>query len=636
MERTLNSLKKPIKQNMQDSKEKSVTCPNSLLTVTSGKSLVYSKEINWSFISKSTRKERVPGDDFHGDYAKYRKMHDFTESSGHKVDSGVVFDSEFECGNLSKVYRLSEREYVLLLSNDTGNDYAYWYYFKVISRITGYIRFHLVNITRREELVEQGMKPVVWSENNPNSGWGRGTSCVNFRETSEFSEFLDHEGSYYTLSFSYNFSCPDTVYFAYSFPYSYTMLRNYLKVVASENKSTVKVRKLARTLLGNICEYLIITEDILTFNKNASNHSKKKAIFLSSRVHSGETPSSFVIQGLIDYLLSNKKEALLLRKSFVFYIIPMLNPDGVKTGNSRCSALGVDLNRRWVHPSKYMHPSIFYGKQLIRDILERQEIVLICDIHGHSKKKYVFMYGCKGKNEGNSVTVVPHLLAQKLPYFSMANTHYKLEKGKEYTARIALYREFKIRNSYTMECSMFGPGSPYGHFTVDDYRTIGRQLASSFAGLTRVNVAINSVFQRNTTGKIFHKQTVNSPLTEKIDYGRSKSIDNFFHRNISSPIVQLDLVKSNRADQIILRKPTSKYFKLRNKGYQDFTRRYLESVVKVSKFPGTLNKLNEFSDGKGTLGRRIEQTIKNTREEEIKEMNEKFPFLYTHRHYTSS
>jgi murein tripeptide amidase MpaA len=56
----------------------------------------------------------------------------------------------------------------------------------------------------------------------------------------------------------------------------------------------------------------------------------------------------------------------MLRETFIFKIIPMLNPDGVTQGNYRCNALGVDLNRRWPNPSKLLHPSIFYTKLLAK------------------------------------------------------------------------------------------------------------------------------------------------------------------------------------------------------------------------------------------------------------------------------
>jgi len=72
---------------------------------------------------------------------------------------------------------------------------------------------------------------------------------------------------------------------------------------------------------------------------------------LTARVHPGETQSSFMMQGCIDFLISEHPEAEILRDKFIFKIIPMLNPDGVIHGNYRCDLAGVDLNRRWRTPS---------------------------------------------------------------------------------------------------------------------------------------------------------------------------------------------------------------------------------------------------------------------------------------------
>jgi len=52
-----------------------------------------------------------------------------------------------------------------------------------------------------------------------------------------------------------------------------------------------------------------------------------------------------MMKGIIDYLTGPTLNAKILRDNFVFKIIPMLNPDGVIIGNTRCSLAGVDLNR---------------------------------------------------------------------------------------------------------------------------------------------------------------------------------------------------------------------------------------------------------------------------------------------------
>lgn len=62
----------------------------------------------------------------------------------------------------------------------------------------------------------------------------------------------------------------------------------------------------------------------------------KRCVVISARVHPGETPASWMMRGMLDFLTGDSAEARLLRSLFVFKIVPMLNPDGVAFGNNRC------------------------------------------------------------------------------------------------------------------------------------------------------------------------------------------------------------------------------------------------------------------------------------------------------------
>lgn len=55
-------------------------------------------------------------------------------------------------------------------------------------------------------------------------------------------------------------------------------------------------------------------------------------VFLTARVHPGESNSSWVMKGTLEFLVSSDPIAELLRKCFIFKIVPMLNPDGVIHG----------------------------------------------------------------------------------------------------------------------------------------------------------------------------------------------------------------------------------------------------------------------------------------------------------------
>lgn len=199
------------------------------------------------------------------------------------------------------------------------------------------------------------MKLVCYStlkSENEQIGWHRvGENIAYFANGIRKSSKL--QKSLYTLKFSHTFEYDmDTVYFAYSYPYTYSQLNEFLnKLESNENIREYFTRKtLCRTIAGNKCEYLTITSPK---SKNENGKRPKKAVCLTARVHPGESVGSWMMHGIIEFLTDEKDpEAIALRDNIIFKIVPMLNPDGVINGNYRCSLAGCDLNRRWNKPSK--------------------------------------------------------------------------------------------------------------------------------------------------------------------------------------------------------------------------------------------------------------------------------------------
>lgn len=177
----------------------------------------------------------------------------------------------------------------------------------------------------------------------------------------------------------------------------------------------------------------IITNDIShKFPFYINNSAKtKKAIFLTARVHPGESNSSHIIKGLIDSLLSeNSNSTSDLRDDFIFFIIPMLNPDGVKYGNYRCNLYGYDLNRQWQNPNKILQTPIFLSKNYLKSLRNHFDIELICDFHGHSKSQDVFLYGCNVGEEGFETTNDRNLSMKRFPFIlSKLKDYFSFEKS---------------------------------------------------------------------------------------------------------------------------------------------------------------------------------------------------------------
>lgn len=98
--------------------------------------------------------------------------------------------------------------------------------------------------------------------------------------------------------------------------------------------------------------------------------------------------------GIIEFLLSADPEAVLLRDSVVFKIVPMLNPDGVFLGNYRSNYLGLDLNRHWKYPTLWSGPSIHATKGLLLGLRDAPDgtLDMYVDIHSHSTAANSFLF----------------------------------------------------------------------------------------------------------------------------------------------------------------------------------------------------------------------------------------------------
>ena len=312
-------------------------------------------------------------------------------------DKTALFESRFESGNLKRATQIGPLEYELLLKPDLNTSgYMQWFYFSVSKLSKGTtVRLNIINMYKSNSLYESGMRPLMYSTKGAaiqNIGWIRCGKNIKYFET----QTPGFEG-FYTLSFEFDVKeAGDVLYFAQCFPFTWSYQQNYLSQILEMNQSKGIVRRelLCESLNGNRCDVLIITDFELE-QSSALDQMLRPCIFLTARVHPGESNSSWIMKGIIDHLLGDNDVAKALRSRFYFVIVPMLNPDGVINGNYRCNLAGFDLNRNWKNPDPIKHRPIYATKQLMQTIQQSREILFFCDFHGHSAKHNVFMYGCE-------------------------------------------------------------------------------------------------------------------------------------------------------------------------------------------------------------------------------------------------
>ncbi|XP_070705858.1 cytosolic carboxypeptidase-like protein 5 [Pempheris klunzingeri] len=327
----------------------------------------------------------------------------------------IVFSSKFDSGNLARVEKVDKGSSSpptdtapsgsSLSGSNLTPDYEFnvwtqpdcagtehengnrsWFFFSVRGAAPGKIlKLNVMNMNNQRKLYSQGMAPLVRTLPGKNR-WER----IRDRPTSEI------VNNQFILSFTHRLLevRGATTYFSFCFPFSYTECQEMLKQFDESYPSAAGLSPssvpgsvyyhrelLCSSLDGNRVDLLTVTncngmqeerEPRLpklfpdTNTPRPHRFPGKRVFFLSSRVHPGETPSSFVFNGFLNFILRrDDPRAHALRNTFVFKLIPMLNPDGVVRGHYRTDSRGVNLNRQYLNPSPELHPSIYAAKTLL-------------------------------------------------------------------------------------------------------------------------------------------------------------------------------------------------------------------------------------------------------------------------------
>lgn len=125
---------------------------------------------------------------------------------------------------------------------------------------------------------------------------------------------------------------------AMTIPYTEADLARYLA------RSGVRREELCRSRAGRSVPLLRI---------GCHDNEPEYRVLLTARHHCCETIPSFVLEGLIDFVLGDDADATWLRERVAFYIIPFVDADGVEAGDQGKNRRPRDHNRDYDGESLY-------------------------------------------------------------------------------------------------------------------------------------------------------------------------------------------------------------------------------------------------------------------------------------------
>ncbi len=237
----------------------------------------------------------------------------------------TTISDSFESGSIGEIYKISNTEWKLSIADDNNNSalpdsWRSWWYVKV----------------------DNVVKDSVLKLTINNSGWPYYYLPVYSYDQKEWFRFKVEEVSQNSgneLIIEKKFD-QATVWIAMFYPYTLTDLETYIQNI--KGNPYIQISTTGSSQLGNPVYVFKVTD----FNVPLTD---KKRILIHARTHPAETPPSFLIEGMINYLLSGNAEAMELLKHYEFHIFPMQNVDGVIAGNYRSTPQSENLEMLWTY-----------------------------------------------------------------------------------------------------------------------------------------------------------------------------------------------------------------------------------------------------------------------------------------------
>lgn len=253
-----------------------------------------------------------------------------SENSDTARSSAITVSSDFDSGSIDTLWE-SKPNFLTgwprhRKQKSSSDDQYYWFYFK------------LSNVADKNITIQLDSLAGIY-RGGPHLIYTAGTQPVYSYDQKHWQRISDvqYDAKQHSLTFR-NVFTEDTVWIAYAHPYSYTQGLELIHSVEGNPFLTIEI-------LGKTPEQRNI--HLLTVTDTTTPDTGKKIVFITTLQHAGEYCGGYVVEGLLRFLLSDDEKAAMARKTTVYKIIPMMNPDGIFHGITRFNGNLEDLNQEW-------------------------------------------------------------------------------------------------------------------------------------------------------------------------------------------------------------------------------------------------------------------------------------------------
>ncbi|MDR3226268.1 MAG: hypothetical protein LBT56_01170 [Prevotellaceae bacterium] len=400
------------------------------------------------------------------------------------ANAQIQFNADFESGSVGKIslidsvfVRTSERDSVLHLSYIVESRYdpvnpvdtalppsARWFYFRMTGVKNKYIYFDFKHTDPLR---------AVYSYDNQH-----------------FTRFAENEAKMRKIS---KFFDSDTVYIAYFTPYTNAFLQN--RIDKWKRHKDVNVKNIGQSSRNRTMQMLTVTD------KSVSDENKRK-IWIHCRTHTSETPSSWQLDGLIESLLANTAEAQIYRQSFVFYIVPFANPDGVAEGLSRSNSLGVNQEINWDRNDSLTVAEVKNLKREMTELTATREFDMMLNFHSQVANNATYWVH-------NEKTTNPKFFSRELLlcYLNMFDNQYLAPHDLSFSQMALRYPEGWIWNNFADKTIAVTLETPYTHYgtsniwvDTENLRDFGKATLNAIAMYFSISTP-NRIIIDNETAK---------------------------------------------------------------------------------------------------------------------------------------